>query len=96
MEAERREVLLLEPLQELGLFLGRDEVLAVLEPGDERPRRQFTEQVERPAHAANSSAISDGLSSGASCSNVHWRGALSGRQRISAVPWRKRRPVTWS
>src|SRR5271163_773013 len=28
------------------------------------------------------------------CSKVHWRGALSGRQRISFVPWRKRSPVT--
>ena len=25
---------------------------------------------------------------------VHWRGALSGRQRSSLAPWRKRSPVT--
>ena len=30
------------------------------------------------------------------CSNVHCRGALSGRHRISFVPWRKRWPLTWS
>src|SRR5687768_220103 len=30
------------------------------------------------------------------CSIVHWRGALSGRQRTSRVPCRKRPPVTWS
>ena len=27
---------------------------------------------------------------------VHWRGALSGRQRRNLVPCRKRSPVTWS
>src|SRR6185437_6018497 len=30
------------------------------------------------------------------CSKVHCRGALSGRQRSSRVPCRKRSPVTWS
>ena len=30
------------------------------------------------------------------CSNVHCRGALSGRQRRNLVPCRKRPPVTWS
>ena len=44
----------------------------------------------------NSSLSSDGRSSGASWSNVHCFGSLSGRQRSSAVPWRKRPPVTWS
>ena len=44
----------------------------------------------------NSSASSDGRSSGASWSKVHCAGALSGRQRRRPVPWRKRRPVTWS
>ena len=33
---------------------------------------------------------------GAICSIVHCRGALSGRQRKSRVPCRKRSPVTWS
>ena len=33
---------------------------------------------------------------GVSCSKVHRRGALSGRNRMSLVPWRKRSPVTWS
>ena len=28
-----------------------------------------------------------------SCSKVHWRGALSGRQRTNLVPWRKRSPL---
>ena len=32
----------------------------------------------------------------ASCSIVHWSGALSGLQRRSFVPCRKRPPVTWS
>ena len=33
---------------------------------------------------------------GAIWSSLHCRGALSGRQRRSLVPWRKRLPVTWS
>ena len=32
----------------------------------------------------------------ATCSIVHCRGALSGRQRSNRVPWRKRPPLKWS
>jgi hypothetical protein len=49
------------------------------------------------AYCPITSAISlPGRASRSSCSMVHWRGALSGRQRRSLVPWRKRSPVTWS
>src|SRR4029077_9533990 len=33
---------------------------------------------------------------GATWARVHWRGALSGRQRRKRVAWRKRSPVKWS
>ena len=36
------------------------------------------------------------VSARGNCSNVHCVGALSGRQRTSLVPWRKRSLVTWS
>ena len=85
----------MQMVEDASLLLAADEVLAIVEAGDQRLGGRPPEEVGL-AHAPNSSAISDGFSSGASCSNVHCFGALSGRQRSSAVPWRKRRPVTWS
>ena len=59
-----------------------------------------TKRKGKPEHVelAASSAASTipGRASSPSCSIVHWRGALSGRQRRKAVPWRNRSPVKWS
>ena len=63
------------------LLLAPDELIAIVQAGDER----LGEQVGL-GHPSNNSLISEGLSSGASCSNVHCFGALSGRQRSNAVP----------
>ncbi len=46
--------------------------------------------------SAKAASTNAGRASSPSCSIVHCRGALSGRQRRKPVPWRKRRPVTWS
>ena len=43
-----------------------------------------------------SSSVSVAADSFSTCAIVHWRGALSGRQRRNFVPCRKRPPVKWS
>ena len=89
LEAERREIHRLQVTEQLAFFVGGDELRSIVEAREQR----LSEEVGL-LHLPNSSAISDGRNSGASCSNVHCFGALSGRQRSRAVPWRKRRPVT--
>ena len=42
---------------------------------------------------SSASAADDSCST---CASVHWRGALSGRQRRNFVPCRKRPPLKWS
>ena len=91
VKPERRKIERVEPRDQFIMFGLRDEPGPILEPGDQR----FGKQVSL-APEPNSSLSSDGRSSGASCSNVHCLGSLSGRQRKNPVPWRKRRPVTWS
>ena len=78
-----------EVIKQLPLLRFAERRLATFEAGDQR-------LIEHQAHAPNSSFSCEGLSSGASWSKVHCCGLLSGRQRTKPVPWRKRRPVTWS
>lgn len=81
LKTERTEIHRFKLSEQLPFLLPADEVLSILHASDQR----FHEQI-RLRHEPNSSAISDGFSSGASCSNVHCFGDLSGRQRSSAVP----------
>ena len=53
-------------------------------------------QATGPQDFSMSATSLTGFAGAAICSKVHWRGALSGRQRTSLVPWRKPFAVTWS
>src|SRR5947209_326161 len=70
VEAERRQIDGGQPFYQLPLFRFADDLLLVSQPLDERC-------VKQQAHGPNSSLSSDGLSSGASCSNVHCFASLS-------------------
>src|SRR5262249_12786984 len=89
MEAEGCEIEAMKPRQELFLLCRIDKLLIIAEAQNQR-------LVEQQAPLPNSSFSCECFSSGASCSNVHCFGSLSGRQRRKPVPCRKRRPVTWS
>ena len=58
-----------------------------------RARRSSGEARRGPVSVHGNASL---VSARGSWSKVHCAGALSGRQRTSLVPWRKRSPVTWS
>ncbi len=89
VEAERRDVERFDPRDQRTLLSLADEGLAILKPGDQR-------LVEQTGSSGEQLLELGWAQLGASWSNVHCRGNLSGRQRRKPVPWRKRRPVTWS
>src|SRR4029079_7867011 len=91
MEAERRKFETAQFCDEAIVVCSRDELFAVGETGDQR----FGEQVGL-AHDPTNSLSSAAGSAGASCSNVHCFGSLSGRQRRKPVPWGKRWLATLS